>query len=786
MGWFKDFFFGDMDEEIDTYEDTSSRKVEKKTKQQAPEVVVPKSNVTAIKTKERTIRNERPVAYKTAPKQKHMQPVKRQMKTQMVYQYPKGEFRFPLIPDKQKSQPIQPKKQPITEIQVAETQPVKEETRKRPFTATDVPSPVYAFNKRPSKFEFAVTEAEELSTIQEDLTIAPVDLLDSAEAETIAFDTELNRQIEEEVVSVPVPVTEEVVTEQPEVEVTPEPVEQQEPARVSLITEEPTQTKTTTRSKQVESNRQEQLLKSRIPFNVMMVKKDKQALQKEEAQEINVQQPVEVEAEQMNTVREAQVTTASYPTNYEFPSFSLLHPPVSKREDDSWLQMQQEMLDETLENFNVQASVVNRTQGPAVTRFEVQPEKGVKVSKITNLTDDIKLNLAAKDIRIEAPIPGKSTVGIEIPNQTSRPVMLSELMNTEAFQSSTSPLTAALGLDISGTPIITDLQKMPHGLIAGATGSGKSVCINSLLVSLLYKATPDQLKLLLIDPKMVELAPYNRIPHLVSPVITDAKAATVALKWAVEEMERRYQLFSHTGVRNMEKYNEYASHPDHTGEKLPYILIVIDELADLMMVAPNDVEESISRIAQKARACGIHMIVATQRPSVDVITGLIKANIPTRVSFSVSSQIDSRTILDASGAEKLLGKGDMLFLPSGASKPVRLQGTFVSDEEIDAVVAHVRSQGEADYIFEEQELLVKETAKENTDELFEEACDFVLSQNAASTSLLQRHFRIGYNRAARLMESLENHQIVSGINGSKPRDVIITKDQLAKLRNKES
>ncbi|EAC5675589.1 DNA translocase FtsK [Listeria monocytogenes] len=784
MGWFKDFFFGDMDEEIDTYEDTSSRKVEKKTKQQAPEVVVPKSNVTAIKTKERTIRSERPVAYKTAPKQKHMQPVKRQMKTQMVYQYPKGEFRFPLIPDKQKSQPIQPKKQPITERQVAETQPVKEETRKRPFTATDVPSPVYAFNKRPSKFEFAVTEAEELSTIQEDLTIAPVDLLDSAEAETIAFDTELNRQIEEEVVSVPV--TEEVVTEQPEVGVTPEPVEQQEPARVSLITEEPAQTKTTTRSKQVESNRQEQLLKSRIPFNVMMVKKDKQALQKEEAQEINVQQPVEVEAEQMNTVREAQVTTASYPTNYEFPSFSLLHPPVSKREDDSWLQMQQEMLDETLENFNVQASVVNRTQGPAVTRFEVQPEKGVKVSKITNLTDDIKLNLAAKDIRIEAPIPGKSTVGIEIPNQTSRPVMLSELMNTEAFQSSTSPLTAALGLDISGTPIITDLQKMPHGLIAGATGSGKSVCINSLLVSLLYKATPDQLKLLLIDPKMVELAPYNRIPHLVSPVITDAKAATVALKWAVEEMERRYQLFSHTGVRNMEKYNEYASHPDHTGEKLPYILIVIDELADLMMVAPNDVEESISRIAQKARACGIHMIVATQRPSVDVITGLIKANIPTRVSFSVSSQIDSRTILDASGAEKLLGKGDMLFLPSGASKPVRLQGTFVSDEEIDAVVAHVRSQGEADYIFEEQELLVKETAKENTDELFEEACDFVLSQNAASTSLLQRHFRIGYNRAARLMESLENHQIVSGINGSKPRDVIITKDQLAKLRNKES
>ncbi|MDT0003227.1 DNA translocase FtsK [Listeria cossartiae subsp. cayugensis] len=783
MGWFKDFFFGDMDEEIDTYEDTSSRKVEKQVKQRAPEVV-PKSNVTAIKTKERTIRNERPVAYKTVPKQKPVQAVKRQMKTQMVYQYPKGEFRFPLIPDKQVSQPIQPKKQPITERRVAERpQPVKTETRKRPFTATDVPSPVYAFKKRPSKFEFAVSEAEEFTELQEDLTIAPVDLLESAEAETIALDMELDRQLEaefkeEEIVTAP----EEAIVSEPEpIEAAPisEPVE---PERVSLITEEQTQTAPPARNAQVESNRQEQMLKSRIPFNVMMVKKDKQALQKEE---VASEKPATIEAQPVVT-QQAQPVTATYPSNYEFPSFGLLHPPVSKREDDSWLQMQQEMLDETLENFNVHASVVNRTQGPAVTRFEVQPEKGVKVSKITNLTDDIKLSLAAKDIRIEAPIPGKSTVGIEIPNQTSRPVMLSELMNTEAFQSSESPLTAALGLDISGTPIITDLQKMPHGLIAGATGSGKSVCINSLLVSLLYKATPDQLKLLLIDPKMVELAPYNRIPHLVSPVITDAKAATVALKWAVEEMERRYQLFSHTGVRNMEKYNEYASHPDHTGEKLPYILIVIDELADLMMVAPNDVEESISRIAQKARACGIHMIVATQRPSVDVITGLIKANIPTRVSFSVSSQIDSRTILDASGAEKLLGKGDMLFLPSGASKPVRLQGTFVSDEEIDAVVAHVRSQGEAEYIFEEQELLVKESVKENTDELFEEACDFVLSQNAASTSLLQRHFRIGYNRAARLMEALEDHQIVSGINGSKPRDVIITKDQLAKLRNKES
>lgn len=781
MGWFKDFFFGDMDEEIDTYENTPTKKVEKKVERASE--VAPKSNVTAIKTKERTIRKERPMPSKTMPKQKQLQPVKRNVKTQMVYQYPKGEFRFPLIPDKPVNQPKQSQTQPKRNIRQNTEQPVaKEEVRKRPFAATDVPSPVYAFNKRPSKFEFAVSQVEE---IQEELTIPPVDSPEFAEAETIAFDTEIEKQIEE---TYPDEVgVEEIAAEEPIlVDEEVETVEEA-PKRVTLIQEEANQPTTSSAKKQhVEASRQEQMLKSRIPFNVMMVKKDKQALQKEQTTEIIPEKTIKIDNSQPTSEQVEKAVIADNQTDYQFPSFGLLHPPVSKREDDSWLQMQQEMLDETLENFNVQANVVNRTQGPAVTRFEVQPEKGVKVSKITNLTDDIKLSLAAKDIRIEAPIPGKSTVGIEIPNQTSRPVMLSELMNTEAFQSSASPLTAALGLDISGTPIITDLQKMPHGLIAGATGSGKSVCINSLLVSLLYKATPDQLKLLLIDPKMVELAPYNRIPHLVSPVITDAKAATVALKWAVEEMERRYQLFSHTGVRNMEKYNEYASHPDHTGEKLPYILIVIDELADLMMVAPNDVEESISRIAQKARACGIHMIVATQRPSVDVITGLIKANIPTRVSFSVSSQIDSRTILDASGAEKLLGKGDMLFLPSGASKPVRLQGTFVSDEEIDAVVAHVRSQGEANYIFEEQELLVKESVKENTDELFEEACDFVLSQNAASTSLLQRHFRIGYNRAARLMESLENHQIVSGINGSKPRDVIITKDQLAKLRNKET
>nr|WP_241433529.1 DNA translocase FtsK [Listeria floridensis] len=517
--------------------------------------------------------------------------------------------------------------------------------------------------------------------------------------------------------------------------------------------------------------------KSHIPFNVLMVNQDVKEKDKPQNDPM-IEKPSAMEISSFSE------QSSNQEGNYHFPPLSLLNPPVVSNHDETWLDQQEDLLNETLQNFNVEAHVVGRTQGPAVTRFEVQPQKGVKVSKITNLSDDIKLSLAAKDIRIEAPIPGKSTVGIEIPNQASRPVMLAEIMGQSIFQDNPSPLTAALGLDISGEAIATDLQKMPHGLIAGATGSGKSVCINSLLVSLLYKARPDQLKLLLIDPKMVELAPYNKIPHLVSPVITDAKAATAALKWAVTEMERRYELFAHTGVRNVEKYNEQAGHPDHSGVKLPYILIVIDELADLMMVAPNDVEESISRIAQKARACGIHMIVATQRPSVDVITGLIKANIPTRISFSVSSAIDSRTILDSSGAEKLLGKGDMLFLPSGVSKPVRLQGTYVSDEEIDAVVRHVRLQGDPDYLFLEEDL-AKEAVREEEDELFEAACDFVMEQNAASTSLLQRHFRIGYNRAARLMESLERYQIVSATNGSKPRDVIITREQLEKLRSDE-
>ncbi|WP_139378411.1 DNA translocase FtsK [Mesobacillus jeotgali] len=482
-------------------------------------------------------------------------------------------------------------------------------------------------------------------------------------------------------------------------------------------------------------------------------------------------------------VRVPEVSTEIHPAAvYEFPPLELLNPPVFKAPDPEWISEQEQMLNDTLRNFNVGARVVNVTQGPSVTRFEVQPEPGVKVNKITNLSDDIKLSLAAKDIRIEAPIPGKHTIGIEVPNHSSRPVLLSEILQTAGFMDIESPLSVALGLDIAGNPIVTDLKKMPHGLIAGATGSGKSVCINTMLVSLLYKAHPDEVKLLLIDPKMVELAPYNQIPHLVSPVITDVKAATASLKWAVEEMERRYELFAHTGVRDINRFNELAEKHRRFSHKLPYIVIVIDELADLMMMAPADVEEAICRIAQKARACGIHLIIATQRPSVDVITGLIKANVPTRIAFSVSSQVDSRTIIDISGAEKLLGRGDMLFLENGSSKPFRLQGTFVTDNEIDDIVAFVREQRAPEYLFEQEELLKKAQVTDDEDELFYEACEFVIDQGGASTSSVQRRFKIGYNRAARLIEMMEQQGFISEGRGSKPRDVLITAEDLEALQ----
>ncbi|MGF9826250.1 DNA translocase FtsK, partial [Brevibacillus agri] len=428
------------------------------------------------------------------------------------------------------------------------------------------------------------------------------------------------------------------------------------------------------------------------------------------------------------------------------------------------------LLEETLSNFNVSASVVGIVKGPSVTRFELQPAPGVKVNKITSLIDDIKLNLAAKDIRIEAPIPGRNAIGIEVPNLASRPVLIEKIIGSEKFQQHPSPLAVALGMDIGGEPIIADIKKMPHGLIAGSTGSGKSVCINSIIVSLLYKATPEQVRLLLIDPKMVELAPYNHLPHLVTPVVTEAKQATAALKWAVEEMEKRYALFVDAGVRDIDRYNQT------TDDQLPYIVIIIDELADLMMVSPQDVEDCIIRIAQKARACGIHLLLATQRPSVDVITGNIKANVPTRLAFAVFSQVDSRTILDQSGAERLLGRGDMLFLESGTT-PVRLQGNFVSDDEIERITQTIKKQRKPAYLFSKEDLEQQVQSYDvGDDPLYMEALLFVAEQGQASASGLQRRFRVGYNRAARLIEMMEADGYVAGQSGGKARAVLITRE----------
>ena len=540
-----------------------------------------------------------------------------------------------------------------------------------------------------------------------------------------------------------------------------------------------------------------------VPFNVLMLKSDKEKiaasklLKPKETVEISASKQSELTASRQTSAvpekahldivgaDEVAVTETVEEMDeqpyYAFPSLDYLVPPESQIEDTEWLASQSEKLEVALSHFAVQAEVIEAVQGPTVTRFELTVGQGTKVSKVRNLTDDLKLALAAEDIRIQAPIPGRSSIGIEIPNRKMRAVRISEVISTEKFSTSSSPLEAVLGLSLTGEPVTLDLRKMPHGMIAGATGSGKSVCINSILVSLLYKAAPTDLKLMLIDPKMVELAPFNGIPHLISPVITDVKAATAALKWAVAEMERRYELLAHAGVRDIERYNKAAVENRQFSLKMPYLLIVIDELADLMMMAPADVEVSISRIAQKARACGIHLIIATQRPSVDVITGTIKANVPTRIAFSVSSQIDSRTIIDTPGAERLLGKGDMLYIGNGQSSAVRLQGTFVTDDEIERIIEHVQNEATPDYLFGQEELLANSIEEEETDSLFEEACIFIHEQGSASTSLLQRNFSIGYNRAAKLIDRMEKNGFISGQRGSKARDVFLTESDLERL-----
>ena len=439
-------------------------------------------------------------------------------------------------------------------------------------------------------------------------------------------------------------------------------------------------------------------------------------------------------------------------------------------------------LAQTLENFKVKAKIINACHGPAVTRYELEPAPGVKVSKITNLADDLALSLAAFSVRIE-PIPGKAAIGIEVPNKELEGIRLREVLEKPAFATAKSKLTVGLGVDIAGPGIFADLAKMPHLLVAGATGSGKSVCINTLITSVLFKARPDEVKFILIDPKMVELSNYNGIPHLMVPVVTDAKKAASVLNWSVQEMEKRYAKFAETGVRDMERFN--AAKPE---EKMPAIVIIIDELADLMMVAPHDVEDAICRLAQKARAAGIHLVLATQRPSVDVITGIIKANIPSRISFAVSSQIDSRTILDMSGAEKLLGKGDMLFYPVGSAKPQRVQGAFVSDEEVERLLDFIRGQGQQ--MEENQEIIEytenaameaddgkKDAAKEKIDELLGDAIELVMSSGQASTSSIQRRFRIGYTRAARLIDTMEEMKIIGPSLGSKPREILVSSEE---------
>lgn len=488
---------------------------------------------------------------------------------------------------------------------------------------------------------------------------------------------------------------------------------------------------------------------------------------------------------------------------YHFPPMNLLkRGNKTSGESDAHLRETAMKLQQILQNFGVSVTVTNVSCGPAVTRYELQPEMGVKVSKIVGLTDDIKLNLAAADIRIEAPIPGKAAVGIEVPNKENSAVMLRDLLETAEFKNSQSKISFAAGKDIAGKVVVADIAKMPHLLIAGATGSGKSVCINTLIMSILYKASPVEVKLIMIDPKVVELSVYNGIPHLMIPVVTDPKKAAGALNWAVAEMMRRYQAFAEQNVRDMKGYNEKAaSSPSIDGEELkimPQIVIIVDELADLMMVAPGDVEEAICRLAQLARAAGIHLVVATQRPSVNVITGLIKANMPSRIAFSVSSGVDSRTIIDMNGAEKLLGKGDMLFYPSGYQKPARVQGAFVTDKEVQSVVEYLKNHnGDADYDNEiVQHVNTSEIgtgqglgagSEENErDMYFTEAGRLIIDKDKASIGMLQRTFKIGFNRAARIMDQLCEAGVVGGEEGTKPRKVLMSKEEFEQYMGENS
>lgn len=491
--------------------------------------------------------------------------------------------------------------------------------------------------------------------------------------------------------------------------------------------------------------------------------------------------PIEVEkssvAVETSEEGSSAVPKAAGEKTYRLPPVSMLKPgPQHIVGLSDEVRENARILQETLQSFNIDAKILNASQGPSITRYELEPAAGVKVSKIVHLADDIALKLAATDIRIEAPIPGKAAVGIEVPNKKLTGVNLRDVIDTDTFRKAAGGVPVCLGKDIAGNPIVADLTKMPHLLVAGSTGSGKSVCINTFIASILFKQRPEDVKLILIDPKVVELSNYNGIPHLLTPVVTDPKKAASVLRWAVREMDDRYKRFAITHTRDISRYNEL--HPEDT---MPFIVIIIDELADLMMMASDDVEKSIIRLGQKARACGMHLVLATQRPSVDVLTGLIKANVPSRIAFAVSSQVDSRTILDMAGAEKLIGKGDMLFYPLGASKPLRVQGAFISDSEIDEMVEFIKAQGGPNY-----DEAVQKAQSENPedsvdffeDDLMRQAIDMVLETGQASTSMLQRRFRVGYTRAARMIDMMETMHIVGPNNGSKPREILMTADEV--------
>lgn len=698
----------------------------------------------------------------------------------------KGKFRFPLIPDDDVqpqaenfsrktskttaynpiSKPVQVYKDDQEERRRERIEILKE--RDRVFAekgwlkkAQEVPSPVYGFNPPPKKKE-TVEEIHE--TVQDQLpNFSEPRSVEVPETMQVSDEEVYSETVEEQISEVCIPSLEHPVSEEIE---RVEPLLEQQP-----LEDEPIVQNT------MEHKDEEPILKV---VDTDFGQGEPQYVHEEPKVELKIKEETKKTKIPYNVFYFGEQNRSQY----QFPKLQFLQSSPETQEDDEEWQMQMiEVLEQTLESFHVQAKVIGINSGPTVTRIELQPAPGVKVNRITNLIDDIKLSLAAEDIRIEAPVPGRSAVGIEIPNRVRQPVNIKDILASPAFQQSSSPMTVALGKDIEGKPVVMDLRKMPHGLIAGATGSGKSVCVNSIIISLLYKAMPEEVKLILIDPKMVELAPYHDLPHLATPVVTDPKQATMALKWAVEEMDRRYELFANSGVRDIDRYNQLmaSTNPDIVRPALPYILIIIDELADLMMVSPADVEESIARIAQKARACGIHLLVATQRPSVDVITGMIKANIPTRIAFSVSSQVDSRTILDSIGAERLLGRGDMLLLENGSNKIVRLQGNYVSDEEIEAVCQFVRSQRKPSFLFD-KESLIRSVTEEPEDELYQEAVEFVLEQGSASTSLLQRRFRIGYNRAARLIDMMEAQGVISESSGSKPRNVLMSLEEYQSLQ----